>query len=284
MDPTTSRASRMAFMLIGLVAAACRRGDGDDGIGPEVPGDPEAGEFAAMALSAEFDAIMQHILLPSGAPSCITVAPFPPTDTDHDQVPDDATFTFDLDGCKFTWDQSGSWGSSSGAVRVTDPGAAFGLDAVVQAMTAWTHLADHTPPWTISREHTGTLHVAGSPAQVTFTVDQTLVFQVTGEPDAVLTMQWTGTFVPDGSNPFHFIGLNAGTLTLTGVSTFTRNQSAIQFSLSTPTPLIWQVSCDSPWAQSGVVRANVVSGATPGYLEITYSACWQTGDVEFIPS
>jgi hypothetical protein len=32
------------------------------------------------------------------------------------------------------------------------------------------------------------------------------------------------------------------------------------------------------------VRAAVVSGATPGYLEITYSACWQTGEIEFYGS
>jgi hypothetical protein len=270
-------------VLVGALIAACRGGgDGDDGTGPEVPGDPEAGEFAAMALSAELDNVVQHIILPGGGPGCVTIEPLPFTDSDDDHVPDDVLFTFDLDGCKFTMDAN--WGSSSGSVRVTDPGTAFGLDALAQGMTAWLHLADHDPVWTISRARTGTLHVAGSPSQVTFAVDQTMVFSVTGEPDATLTMPWSGTFVPAGPDPFDFMMLNPGTLTLTGTSTFTRTSTSIVLSLTTPTPLQWQSSCDAPWPQSGVVRATVVSGASPGYLEITYSACWQTGEVEFYGS
>jgi hypothetical protein len=278
------RATR--FLLLGLLAAACRGGgdgDGDDGTGPEAPGDPEAGKFAAMALSGEIDAIVQHFVLPGGSPQCVTLDPLPFTDSDHDEVPDDLEFTFDLDGCKFTMD-AGNWGSSSGSVRVTDPGVAFGLDLVVQGMTAWTHLADHVPVWTISRSRTGTVHVAGSPSQVTLTVDQTMGFSVTGEPDATLTMQWSGTFVPAGPAPFSFVMVNPGSLTLTGTSTFIRGGTTIVLSLATPTPLRWQAPCESPWPQSGVVRATIVSGASPGYLEITYSDCWQTGEVDFFPS
>jgi hypothetical protein len=272
-----------AFLLAGFMAAACRGGDGDDGIGPEVPGDPEAGEFAAMALAGELDGIVQHLVMPGGGPGCVTIDPFPLIDSDHDQVPDDATFTFDLDGCKFTTGGD-NWGSTSGSVRVTDPGAAFGLDFLAQAMTVWSHMADHVPVWTISHERTGTAHIGGSAAQPTLTVAQTMVFRVTGEPDATLTMQWSGVFVLAGPMPFNFLSINPGTLTLTGTSTFTRNSTSIVLSLTTPTPLQWQAGCDSPWPQSGNVRANVVSGASPGYLEITYSGCWQSGEAEFIPS
>jgi len=45
-----------------------------------------------------------------------------------------------------------------------------------------------------------------------------------------------------------------------------------------------EVQVNSPWPQNGVVRATVVSGASPGYLEVTYSACWQTGEVDFYGS
>jgi len=107
---------------------------------------------------------------------------------------------------------------------------------------------------------------------------------VTGEPDATLTMQWSGTFVPDGPDPFSFMAINPGTLTLTGTSAFTRGNTSIVLSLTTPTALRWLSSCDSPWPQNGVVRATVVSGASPGYLEVTYSACWQTGEVDFYGS
>jgi hypothetical protein len=285
MTPSTSRSRGAALLFLTLIAAACRGGDenGDDGTGPEVPGDPEAGQFAAMALAGEIDGILQHVFLPGGAPGCVTLDPLPFTDVDHDEVPDDLRFTFDLDGCKFTM-SAGNWGSSSGSVRVIDPGATFGLDAEVQAMTSWTHLADHSPVWTISRERTGTVHLAGNPTQVTFTVAQTMVFRVTGEPDAELTMAWSGTLIPDGPTPFSFVTVNPGTLTLTGTSTFTRNNTVIVLSITTPTPLRWEPSCDAPWPQSGAVRADVVSGAAPGYLEITYDGCWQTGEVDFIPS
>jgi len=270
-------------MLMGFLAAACRGGDGDDGTGPEVPGDPEAGQFAAMALGGEIDAVIYHITLPGGAPGCVTVDPLPLTDSDQDQVPDNVLFTFDLDGCRFMMD-AGNWGSSSGSVRVTDLGTAFGYDALVQGMTAWTHLADHVPVWTISRERTGTAHIAGSATQVTAAIDQTMVFRITGEPDATLSLQWSATFVPDGTPPFSFLDVNHGTLTLTGASTFTRGSTNIVLALTTPSPLRWQAPCDAPWPQSGVVRATVVSGASPGYLEITYRDCWQTGEVDFIPS
>jgi hypothetical protein len=268
-----------------MLVAACRGGsDGDDdGTGPEVPGDPEAGEFAAMALSGELDGILQNFVLPGGAAGCVTINPLPFVDSDHDQVPDDALFAFNVDGCRFTMD-AGNWGSTSGSIRITDPGAAFGFDALFQGLTGWMHLADHVPVWTITREHTGTAHGGGSPAQVTLTIDQTMVLEITGEPDATLTMQWSGIFVPAGPTPFNFVLVNPGTLTLTGTSTFTRNSTTIVLSLTTPTPLLWQDSCDAPWPRSGVIRATIVSGASPGYLEITYSACWQTGDVEFIPS
>jgi len=91
-----------------------------------------------------------------------------------DQVFDDVSFTFDLE-VQVTM-EAGNWGSTSGSVRVTDPGAAFGLDALVQGMTAWHHMEDHSPVWTITRERTGTVHVGGSPSQVSFTVDQTMDF------------------------------------------------------------------------------------------------------------
>jgi hypothetical protein len=277
-------ARRTAFVLLGLLVAACRGGeDDDDGIGPEVPGDPEAGEFAAMALVGELDGILQQLILPGGGPGCVTIDPLPFVDSDQDHVPDDVSFTFDLDGCKFMMEE-GNWGSTSGSVRVTDPGAAFGLDALVQGMTAWHHMEDHSPPWTVSHERTGTVHIGGSPSEVTFTIDQTMALGVTGEPDATLTMEWSGTFVPDGPAPFDFGTINPGTLTLTGTSTFTRGNTSIVLSLTTPTALRWQSSCEAPWPQSGAVRAAVVSGANAGYLEITYSACWQTGEVEFYGS
>jgi hypothetical protein len=284
MIPRIDAARVTVFLLAGLFGAACRSGgDGDDGTGPEVPGDPEAGDFAAMALSEELDGILQQLIMPGGAPGCVTIDPFPFIDSDQDHVPDDVRFTFDLDGCKFTMD-AGNWGSISGAIRVTDAGTAFGFDALVQGLTAWYHMADHVPVWTVGRERSGTLHLTGSPAQVAFTIDQGMVLHVTGEPDATLTMKWSGTFVPAGSMPFDFVSVMPGTLTLTGTSMFTRNGSTIELSLTTPTPLRWEDSCDSPWPQSGVVRATVVSGASPGYLEVTYSACWETGEVEFIPS
>jgi hypothetical protein len=236
-----------------------------------------------MALLGEVDGILQQFILPGGAPGCLTMDPMPFLDSDGDYVPDNLLFTFDLDGCKFMMD-AGNWGSMSGSVRITDPGGAFGFDAVVQGMTAWTHLEDHEPVWTISRERTGTIHAAGSAAQVTFTVSQTMAFRVTGEPDATLSMDWAGTFVPDAPSSFDFRGMNPGALTLTGTSTFTRGNAIIVMSLSTPTPLRWQGSCGAPWPQSGSVRGNIVSGASPGYLEITYGACWETGEVEYYPS
>jgi hypothetical protein len=252
-------------------------------VGPDVPGDPEAGEQAAQALGAELDNILGLILLPGGPPGCVTTDPSPLVDSDHDAVPDDARFTFDLDGCRYTWDEPGAWGSTSGAVRVTDPGTAFGFDAVQEGLTSWAHLTDSTPPRDIVRSHSGTTHVSGSEAETTFTSDLTVFTEVTGQPDAVFVLAWSGAFVSAGIASEHPRPLT-GSMTMTGTSSFTRNDVTIRLSVRTTTPLRWEPSCPSVWPQSGVVRADVLSGATDGYLEITYTACFRTGNIEFVPT
>jgi hypothetical protein len=288
--PILWRYGRIATLVGILLTAGCGGGggdgdgDGDDGVGPDVPGDPDAGPQAADALAAELDAIIQNVLLPGGPPGCVTIDPLPMVDSDHDGVPDDLRFSFDLNGCRYTVDEPGAWGSTSGAVRVTDPGAAFGFDAVLEEYAVWAHLTDSTPPRDIVRSHSGETHVSGSEAAVAFSTDQTVFVDITGQPDAALAIEWSGTFVPSGPEPFRFYVLNPGSLTMTGTGSFSRNQTTIRFSLTTTTPLSWEASCPSIWPQSGVVRANVLSGATAGYLEISYTACFQRGEVEFVPT
>jgi len=107
-------------------------------------------------------------------------------------------------------------------VRRSPPGAPPGLgEHSVQGMTAWHHMEDHSPVWTITRERTGN----GARRRKSLT------------GFATLTMHWSGTFVPEGPDLFHLMMLNAGTLTLTGTSTVTRGSTS--------------------GAYSGVVRATI---------------------------
>jgi hypothetical protein len=253
--------------------------DDDDPVGPEIPEDPEAGEFATLALGAELDVVLLNLLLPGAPPECLTVVPSPPVDSDGDGVPDDAVYTFDLQGCR-TDLGGGAWVSNAGEIRVTDPGQAWGFDATLDGYGFHSHRVEEGADLTISREHTGTTRLSGSSAAVSFDVDHDILYRVTGEPDATLTEAWSGTFTPsEGAFPFQQV---PGTLTLAGSSTFSRNSVSIQLSVETVTPLRWEATCDSPWPLEGTVRAHVLSGGPAGYLEIRYTGCWNMGEAEFV--
>jgi hypothetical protein len=276
------------FVLVVLALGGCPGGDGaiddddDDGItGPDIPEDPEAGEYAARALSADLDAILGNLMVPGGPAECVTMSS-PWEDADQDGVPDDLVFTHSLEGCKFTLD-AGSWGSTSGTIHVTDAGAAWGFDATLTALARWSHQANDDSPRTFTWAHTGTTHVSGSGTQVGFAVDHDVLFRVTGEPDANLTEDWSGTWVPTGTEPFAYT-LAPGTMTLSGTSVFSRNTTSIHLSLETVTPLRWEASCDAIWPQAGVVRAHVTSGGPSGYLEMAWSDCWKVAEVNFFSS
>lgn len=281
------RRSRLVPILVWplLFVAGCGGGDGDaegdddDPVGPEIPEDPEAGEFATLALVAELDVVLLNLLLPGAPAECLTVVPSPPADSDGDGVPDDAVYTFDLQGCR-TDLGGGAWVSNAGEIRVTDPGQAWGLDASLDAYGYWNHRVEEGAGLTIGREHTGATRVSGSGAAASFLLDHDVLYRVTGEPDATLAEDWSGTFTPSGGAfPFHLV---PGTLTLAGSSTFSRGSVSIRLSLETVTPLRWEATCESPWPLDGTVRAHVTSGGPAGYLEIRYTGCWNMGEAEFV--
>lgn len=286
------RALRSRFVAVTLFLAllclvGCPSGGGDvddddDITGPEIPDDPEAGTFAAMVLAAEVDGVLANLLMPGGPVECVTTEPAVWMDADADGVPDDRRYTFSLEGCKFTLG-NGGWGSTSGRIRIVDPGPAWGFQASLEAYGYWSYLPDNDPPWTVSREHTGTTTLSGSAPAPAFSLDHAVLFRVTGEPDASLSEVWSGTYVPTGAEPFDYT-LGAGTMTLSGTSVFSRNNVAIHLSLETVTPLRWEASCDCVWPQGGVIRAHVTAGGPSGYLEITYSDCWRMGVAEFVAS
>ncbi|MGD8276806.1 MAG: hypothetical protein PVH00_02215 [Gemmatimonadota bacterium] len=270
-------------LVVGLLVAACRGAVDDvdeDIVGPEIPGDSEAGEFATRALVAELDIVALNLLLPGAPTECMTREPEPPADSDADGVPDDARYTFSLEPCKTTFDDGG-WVSNAGSIRVTDPGAAFGMNVYNDGYGYWSHYTEDGQPLTAGRVHTGTTQVAGSASAVSFSIDHDILYQVTGESDAMLAVGWTGTFSPSGAEPFPF-HLVPGSLTLAGTAAFSRNGVTIALSLETVTPMRWVASCEAPWPVDGLLRAHVVSGGPSGYLEIRYSECWGMGAVEFI--
>lgn len=281
------RLRRIAFTFVGLLAVAgCSGGGGDldddgDITGPDTPDDPEAGAYAALAVASDLDVVLVNLLMPGGPLECVTTTT-PWEDSDQDGVPDDLTYVFSLDGCRYDL-EGGSWGSTSGTARIVDPGASWGMDVTLQDYGYWTHLAQEDPPRTLSREHTGTTHLSGSGLDVAFGIDHDVRFEVTGQPDATLAEEWTGTWTPAGADPFAFT-LVPGSLTLQGSTRFLRGGVEIRLSLETVTPLRWDAACDAVWPQAGEIRARVESGAPAGYLAITWSGCWRTSTVDFVAS
>ncbi len=278
MLPTHPRAAATFFVVLAATClAAC--GGGDDGVAPR--DDPEILILLEPVLSDEIARLDAQFSLPSGGPGCLTITPQPVTDGDQDGVPDDATFTFDEEGCSFSF--TGGGGTTYGSVHVVDPGAAFGFQATLSDLTASFTSGD--PAVTTVRTANGTHTVGGSSTLVTMSREVTIGVTMTGHAASTTAVDLDGTFTPEAGSQVQLgVGtpLPPGQMTLTGTITWSQQATTVQLQVTTPTPLVLDAGCSAGGPVSGEVHLTVLSGADPGYLSVAFTGCGQSPRIDWV--
>jgi hypothetical protein len=126
------------------------------------------------------------LVLPGGAPGCMTISSF--TDSDADGIPDDSDFVYSSSGCQF--DIENGFGTTSGSVRVTDPGAAFGFSAAVDDLA---YTMTNRPTATVTFSFSTPVPIRFDPAcESPFpTAGEVHAQVVSGGPEGYVKIRWS---------------------------------------------------------------------------------------------
>jgi len=176
-------------------------------------------------------------------PDCPTFSEFPPTDLDHDRVPDDLTITFDSLKCTF-----GTAGRAvftiNGTIHIVDPSQtdkAFRIEFgqlqqkfVFQDSLFWLRRVD------------GVVQLLTSAAGFSATDSTTVGRESSRRPTAELAKKWNVSFVADAGGTFApHMPLPSGDLTIAGSTQRTRGDDVKLFSVTTVTPLHFDSTCNA---------------------------------------
>jgi hypothetical protein len=249
-----------------------------DGTGPEEQiGNVEFDMFS-MSLYSQLGTLPTAVMLPNGGPACLTASSM--QDSDGDGVPDDSDFTFSEAGCSFPVDEG--TGTTTGMIHIADPGGGFGFSATLSNLASVYNLNSGANIQSLKLN--GQRQVTGSAAQVTLTQSVQFEFSITGRPTATGSQTWQAVFTAaDGYPVILAVGFRVwGEAVVSGPMTFTQNGTTVSLSLSTPTPIVWDPECESPFPVAGEVHAQVLSGGPTGYVSFVWSSCGGEPDVNFI--
>jgi hypothetical protein len=203
-------------------------------------------------------------------PACVTITPAPLVDTDGDGVADSATYTFDCS-------KTGVFFSSSktGSLQVTDPSSdagVWGFDSTANLTESRTNL---TTGKTVTEVRKGSRSPRKTADQVVQSHNITVSRSVTDQPTATITNLWNYSFnaLTAGSivmgQP-----LPAGTASLSGNWSFSRDSKTHTYAVSTISPLQYDPNCAEPLKiVGGKIRGTLANNSGEGYIEITYNAC-----------
>ena len=203
-------------------------------------------------------------------PACVTVTPSPLVDTDGDGVADTATYSFNCT-------KTGVFFSSSktGTLVVNDPSSdalVWGFDSTANLTESRTNL---TTGKTVTEVRKGSRSPRKTADQVVQSHNITVTRSVTGEPDATITNLWNYTF--NATTPGSIVmgqPLPAGTASLAGNWSFSRDTKSRTYSVTTISPLQYDPNCSEPLKiVAGKIRGTLVNNSGEGFIEITYNAC-----------
>ena len=224
--------------------------------------------FAAMAPMASGPVSLgsDHI------PACATINPDPPTDTDGDGIPDDATITFN---CSHTLRNGGSF-SHTGDFRIqdTNPDNAFDMNQTLTNIV-WSY-TDPSGALSFTATRNGTRSRSGTANGASLSEDMTIVRQRPGRPDATIHRAGTVTFTPaEGSTLAMHMPLPSGTFTVDGTQSWQRGDESFTFTVSTVTPLAYNAGCTLTHQriEAGQLRFDATVNGHTGYLLLTWTSC-----------
>lgn len=238
------------------------------------------GDEVEQSVSALLSPAAQGTVSPTAPAGCATVDD--ETDTDGDQTPDAATYTFALPACSFTGFRGGTL-EITGTIVLSDPtpqGADFAATATLNDLAFVFTSPNSTHTYSAVRNGTRTLTGDASSASLSNAI--TVVRSVPGRPDATVVHNLLLTFT--AAEPLSLaVGqpLPDGTFTKTGTFTWSRGAVSRTFTVTTVEPLVWDASCTTERKiASGEIRATLADG---GYIRTVWSACGEDPERSFVP-
>jgi hypothetical protein len=215
-----------------------------------------------------------------GVPSCVTVQPDPPIDTDGDGIPDTVTMTAAAN-CQFTQDSlTFSLGGSliEGDPTPTVPDADY-TATVNNLVIGFSGNGDSA---TIGLDGTATVTETSGSLTQNNNLTLTLVSSGTDTVNATYAQNWTATFAFSGSTLLGSGQLPNGTLTITGTTNYSGNGKSYALAISTPTPLTIDPSCSTgSQVTAGVVQATFSGTNGADFVTLTWTGC-QAPAVAFV--
>lgn len=207
-----------------------------------------------------------------GVPSCVSVSPNPPIDTDGDGIPDTVTMTAPAN-CQFTEDSVTF--SIAGSLIEGDPTPTVAdADYAATANNLVIGFSGNGDSATIGLNGTATVtETTGSLAQSN-NLTLTLTSSGTDTVNATFGQNWMATFAFSGSTLVGSQTLPNGTLTVTGTTNYSGNGKTYALAITTPTPLTFDPTCGtSSQITAGVVQATFSGTDNHDFVTLTWSGC-----------
>lgn len=212
---------------------------------------------------------------------CATVDPDPPTDTDGDGFPDDATFTFALPACHFTNFRGGTL-DITGTIALIDPTPNSADFAVQMELNDFT--IEHTNPLqtrSYSTVRNGTRELTASTSSATLTNTITTVRSVPLRADATISHNTSLVFTPDeGQSLEKGQPLPSGMFVHSGTLIWSRGALSRTFTVTTVTPLRWDATCSTDRKiAEGEIHWTLSDG---NYVKIVWTGCGEDPTRTFV--
>ena len=187
------------------------------------------------------------------------------TDSDHDGVPDNTTWTFTAFNCTQT-DIEGNRSIVTGSVTVSDPGLTAGYNLSLDHLTGAYYQSGAATPL-LELVMNGDWALRGTSAALT--LDQNYNFALTVQNEQVtLTNDLNVSFTAANGTAISWgVPLPAGTIDINGAWRVSSSRETHALDLTTVTPLVYDDAC------GGIVSGVLDAQGTGGSVRVTWTAC-----------
>jgi hypothetical protein len=256
---------------LALALAACNSDSMTDGAGnapgnttpltqaeAQVVADEMRGEVSGMAngvslagmLAPQFEMPMEAIRVFPGPRTfthpvdCPTLSEFPPTDLDHDLIPDNLTITFDSLKCTFGHTEGHAVFKINGTIHIVDPSQTDKAIRVEFGALQHKFTVEDTIFWL--RRLDGPWQLLTSSAGFSATDSTTARRESSSRPVSELAKRWNVSFVAATGETFSpHSRLPSGDFTIRGSTKRTRGTDVKTFAVTTVAPLHFDAACDA---------------------------------------
>jgi hypothetical protein len=204
---------------------------------------------------------------------CPTLSENPPTDADHDWIPDDLTLTYTLEKCTFTNERAHAVFTIDGTIHIVDPSQTDRAIRVEFGSLEHKLTVEDTQFWL--RRVNGPWQILTSAGGFD-AIDSTSVRrESSNRPTSELVKAWKVTF--EAEMPL-LISLSSrlpsGDLTVNGSTTRTRGDDSKSFEVTTITPLHFDATCDADdKIVSGELDIELTRGSASTTINIKWNGC-----------